>query len=109
MATTVKTITIKRVLDQSVGLPANNTTTNQITVDEVYDNLSSNDSFSYVMWAGNTSRAFDTLGEFVGYIGTEHFWGGCSGGYVLYAGNDERMFADIPGLSAFILSSTFWG
>lgn len=110
--TTVKSITIKRVLDATAVLPTDNTRVNQITVDRVYDNLSANTSYSYVMWAGNETRAFDTVAELMDYIGTDHFWKDAAAGYVLYAGNDERLFASLSGtggLSGFILSSTFWG
>lgn len=110
--TTVKSITIKRVPEASTPLPANNTEINQITVDRVYDNLSANTTYSYVMWAGNETRAFDTVQELMDYIGTDHFWKDAAAGYALYAGNDQRIFASLSGtggLSGFILSSTFWG
>lgn len=110
--TTVKSITIKRVIDYGAALPANNTTINQITVDRVYDNLSANATYSYVMWAGNTTRAFDTVQELMAFIGTNHFWKDSAAAYVLYAGNDDRLFSSLSGtggLSGFVLSSTFWG
>ena len=110
--TTVKSITIKRVPDVSSVLPANNARINQITVDRVYDNLSANTTFAYVMHAGNESRAFDTLAELMDFIGTDHFWKDSAASYTVYAGNEQRNFSALSGtdsLSSFLLSSTFWG